>query len=308
MHVVSIQTADWYDILFQGDENSQAAFRFIKDCGFAAVDHNLDHTLSVKQIEARERPALFEKTRAEILEEHRHLKEAAEKTGVAIGQAHAPFPSAKGEEAYDTVVFDRIVRSMEAAAILGVENIVVHPVHYGKYIVCREEQYSRSLDFYRSLIPYCEAYGIRVCTENMWDVDKAKVIRDSLLARPEEFVSFVQELDSPWIGACLDIGHTALVGQDPANMIRRMGKTITCLHVHDVDYLRDKHTMPFTQELDWEEIAKALGEVGYRGDFTYEANAFLKKLPQPLWADGLKMMERVGRYLITRIEENDPQN
>ena len=30
----------------------------------------------------------------------------------------------------------------------------------------------------------------------------------------------------------------------------------------------------------------------------------LAKLPQPLWPDGLRMMERVGRYLIARVEEN----
>ena len=128
------------------------------------------------------------------------------------------------------------------------------------------------------------------------------MIRDSLCARPEEFCALVDEVGSPWIGACLDIGHTALVGQDPANMIRRMGKTITCLHVHDVDYLRDKHTMPFTQSLDWESIAKALGEIGYRGDFTFEPGTTLAKLPQPLWPDGLRMMERVGRYLIEKVE------
>ena len=236
------------------------------------------------------------------------LRGVAEESGLVFRQAHAPFPSARGQEPYDTVIRQRIIRSMEAAAILGVENIVVHPIHYTKYFANREEQYRRSVEFYRDLVPYCEEFGIRVCTENMWDMDKAKVIRESLCARPEEFCALVDEVGSPWIGACLDIGHSALVGQDPANMIRRMGKTITCLHVHDVDYLRDKHTLPFTQELDWEGIAQALGEVGYRGDFTYEANNFLKKLPQPLWADGLKMMAAVGRYLIGRIEENYPEN
>lgn len=236
------------------------------------------------------------------------LRTVADDCGIVFRQAHAPFPSARGQEPYDTVIRQRIIRSMEAAAILGVENIVVHPIHYTKYFANREEQFRRSVEFYRDLVPYCEEFGIRVCTENMWDVDKAKVIRDSLCARPEEFCALVDEVGSPWIGACLDIGHTALVGQDPANMIRRMGKAITCLHVHDVDYLRDKHTLPFTQELDWEGIAQALGEVGYQGDFTYEANNFLKKLPQPLWADGLKMMAAVGRYLIGRIEENYPEN
>ena len=236
------------------------------------------------------------------------LRTVADDCGIVFRQAHAPFPSARGQEPYDTVIRQRIIRSMEAAAILGAENIVVHPIHYNRYWAHREEQFAASVAFYRDLVPYCEEFGIRVCTENMWDRDKARVIRDSLCARPEEFCALVDEVGSPWIGACLDIGHTALVGQDPANMIRRMGKTITCLHVHDVDYLSDKHTMPFTQELDWEEIAKALGEIGYRGDFTYEANNFLKKLPQPLWADGLKMMAAVGRYLIGRIEENYPEN
>lgn len=235
------------------------------------------------------------------------LRKAAEDLGLVFRQAHAPFPTAKNDELYNQVIQPRILRSMEAAAILGVENIVIHPIHYGNYWENREEQYERSLEYYRGLIPYCEKLGIRVCTENMWGRDKAKTIRDSLLSRPEEFCAFVDALDSDHIGTCLDIGHAALVGQDPANMIRRMGSRITCLHVHDVDYIGDKHTMPFTQELDWEEIAKALGEIGYRGDFTYEANVFLKKLPQALWADGLKMMERVGRYLISRIEGNYPE-
>ena len=235
------------------------------------------------------------------------LRKAAENLGLVFRQAHAPFPTAKDDEAYNRMIQPRILRSIEAAAILGVENIVVHPIAYGNYWENREEQYSRSLEYYRGLIPYCEALGIRVCTENMWSRDRAGIIRDSLLSRPEEFMAFVDELDNPHIGTCLDIGHSALVGQDPANMIRRMGSRITCLHVHDVDYLDDKHTLPFTQELNWEEIAKALGEVGYRGDFTFEANVFLAKLPQVLWADGLKMMERVGRYLVAKIEENYPQ-
>lgn len=237
----------------------------------------------------------------------RELKAVAEDCGICFRQAHAPFPTARGQEPYDTVMRQRILRAMEAASLLGVENIVVHPIHYDRYFAHREDQFRRSVEFYRSLIPHCEELGIRVCTENMWDMDKAKVIRDSLCARPEEFCALVDEVGSPWIGACLDIGHTALVGQDPANMIRRMGKHINCLHVHDVDYLHDSHTMPFTQSLDWEGITQALGEIGYRGDLTYEANVFIKKLPQALWADGLKMMERVGRYLISRIEENYPE-
>jgi sugar phosphate isomerase/epimerase len=234
----------------------------------------------------------------------KELRMIAEDLGLVFLQAHAPFPTAQGQEPYDTVMREKIIRSMEIAAILGAENIVVHPIHYTKYCSDREEQFRRSAEFYRGLLPYCEEFGIRVCTENMWENDKAGIIRDSLCARPEEFCALVEAVGNPYLGACLDIGHSALVGQDPATMIRKMGKTITCLHVHDVDYRHDKHTLPFTQDLDWEEITKALGEIGYRGDFTFECSKFIRKLPQALWPDGLKMMERVGRYLISRIEAN----
>ena len=232
----------------------------------------------------------------------RQLQNIASECGVVFRQAHAPFPSARGLEPYDTVVKERIIRSMEVAAFLGVENIVVHPIHYGSYFENRKERFQQSVDFYRELIPHCESLGIRVCTENMWERDSAKVIRHSLLAHPDEFKSILDELNSPWIGVCLDIGHAALVGQDPAHMVMEMGKTITCLHVHDVDYIDDKHTLPFTQSLDWESITAALGKIDYRGDFTFEASVFLSKMPTELWADALKLMERVGRYLIGRIE------
>lgn len=237
----------------------------------------------------------------------RQLKDIAADHGVIFCQAHAPFPSAKGEQIYDSVIRERIVRSMEISALLGVQNIVVHPIHYGSYFENRKERFGQSVDFYRELIPYCEEFNIRVCTENMWERDPAKVIRHSLLAHPDEFKAILEELDSPWIGACLDIGHAALVGQDPAQMVMEMGETITCLHVHDVDYIDDKHTLPFTQSLDWESITATLGKIGYRGDFTFEAGMFLTKMPTELWVDALKLMERVGRYLIGRIEAAYPK-
>lgn len=235
------------------------------------------------------------------------LKDVAADCGVVFSQAHAPFPSAKGEQLYDSVVKEQIIRSMEVSAFLGVKNIVVHPIHYGSYFENRKERFQQSVDFYRELIPYCEEFNIRICTENMWERDPAQVIRHSLLAYPDEFKAILEELDSPWIGACLDIGHAALVGQDPAQMVLEMGKTITCLHVHDVDYIQDNHTLPFTQSLDWESITAALGGIDYRGDFTFEAGNFLVKMPTELWVDALKLMERVGRYLIGRIEANRPE-
>lgn len=57
--------------------------------------------------------------------------------------------------------------------------------------------------------------------------------------------------------------------------------------------------MPFMEDLDWEAITDALAEIGYEGDFTLEADEFIRKLMPE--ASGL--MAKTGHYLIGRIEE-----
>lgn len=233
------------------------------------------------------------------------LKEAAARCGMGFSQAHAPFPSSRGEEPYDSDIQKWILRSMEAAALMGVHNIVVHPVQELEYATNEEKLWEENLEFYRGLIPYCEEYGIRICAENMWQCDKRRnYIVDSVCARPDEFVRLLDELDSPWVVGCLDLGHCALVGREPQDVIRAMGaKRLQALHVHDVNYVRDCHTMPFMESLDWEAITRALAEIGYEGDFTLEADEFLRGLPPELMPEASVLMAKTGRYLMKRIEE-----
>ena len=91
-----------------------------------------------------------------------------------------------------------------------------------------------------------------------------------------------------WEGWLLDQTKSGGAGQD--------------LHIHDVDYLHDNHTLPFMQKLPWESITAALAEIGYEGDFTYEANCFLQNLPAQLLEPACTFMAQTGRYLISRIE------
>lgn len=232
------------------------------------------------------------------------VRAVADELGIEIRQAHAPFPSSKGSEPFDTEIRKRIIRSMEVASIMGVKHIIVHPVQHMTYKKNEKKLFDMNVEFYRSLIPECERLNIKVCVENMWQRDdKRKYIVDSVCATIEEFNAMLDTIDSPWIVGCLDVGHTALVGTEPQDFIRAMGpKRLQALHVHDVDYLNDCHTMPFMERLDWNEICKALGEIGYEGDFTFEADTFLFNLPKELQLDGARLMVKVGRYLISQIE------
>ncbi|MBQ7901366.1 MAG: hypothetical protein IJ365_05320, partial [Clostridia bacterium] len=87
---VSVQTGDWYDELFGAEQNPDGAFEFIKSLGFEALDYNLDHTMP--KLGSGELGNFFDADVEEIIEYYRPVKEAANKHGIAIGQAHAPFP------------------------------------------------------------------------------------------------------------------------------------------------------------------------------------------------------------------------
>jgi len=60
-------------------------------------------------------------------EEILRLKAVADRVGIVCNQSHAPFPSSVGDEEKDEEIFQKIVRSMEGAAMLGAKIIVVHP-------------------------------------------------------------------------------------------------------------------------------------------------------------------------------------
>ena len=273
-----------------GDEE---CVRILAEAGFDSIDWGFFEMAAGKGVWCTE----------EWREHALRLRELGAECGIGFSQAHAPFPSSQGDEAADKVIRERILRSMEAASILGIGKIVVHPIQHLNYAKDKKKLWEMNLEFYRSLIPYCEEYGIRVCAENMWQYDnRRRYIVDSVCSQPEEFCGLLDALDSPWITGCLDLGHCALVGVEPQDFIRAMGKhRLTALHVHDVDYLSDCHTMPFLKSLNWEAVTEALAQIGYEGDFTFEADSFYEGFPDALKRDACRLMERTGRYLIGRI-------
>ncbi len=268
---------------------------FLKNAGFDGIDMSFFDMLSDQSPWCQDDYRTYA----------RQLRDTAESLGISFLQAHAPFPSNKGEAEFDEMAFSRIVRSMEIASMLGAPRIVVHPLQHVSYVNHKKLLFDISVDFYKRLIPFCEQYQIQVCTENMWQWDQNRqVITDSICSQPEEFRALLEAVDSPWITGCLDIGHCALVGVDPADAIRTLGrKHLQALHVHDVDYRHDCHTMPFLENLDWASITAALAEIGYEGHFTFEANCYFTKLPRQTWEPAAALLESVGRYLISQIED-----
>jgi len=226
------------------------------------------------------------------------LRHIAKEHGVFFNQAHAPFPSYRvGDEEYNKKILPKIIRSMEVASILGVKIVIVHPTDFG------ENNFERNIEFYNSLAPYCKQFNIKVALENMWGWDhKRDYIVSNVCSVPDEFAEFLDALDPAYFTGCLDLGHCGLVGVDAADAIRTLGgERIGALHVHDNDYKADTHTLPFFADMNWGAITRALGEIEYKGDFTFEADAFIRNVPEELLFSAYKFMHDTGRYLINKI-------
>lgn len=269
------------------------AIRIIKEAGFDAYDMSLfkmksdDYYLNGNN----------------YLSEAKALRKHADSLGIVCNQSHAPFPSSVGDKEKDKATFKKIVRAMEIAAVLGAKSIVVHPKQHLRYAEHPDELFNMNMEFYNRLIPYAEKFGIKIATENMWQRNNgAKSVTDSTCSRAWEFCKYIDTVNSKWLVGCLDIGHTSLVGADTAEFIRTMGnERLQALHVHDTDFISDLHTLPFTQKIDYIAVCKALKEINYKGDITFEADEFLRKFPVDFLPEASEFMCKVGRRIIKEI-------
>ncbi|MBO4894038.1 MAG: sugar phosphate isomerase/epimerase [Clostridia bacterium] len=269
-----------------GDEK---AVRMLCDAGFDGIDYSMfcmdndDDVLNTSR----------------YLKHANDLRRIANSKGVTFEQTHAPFPPFRvGDTAYNKKTMPRVERALEITGVLGASACVVHPVAAGK------DQYDVNMRYFETLLPVAEKAGVKIALENMWGRDKeTKKIIPNVCSTAEDFNRYIDSFDPKYVTACLDLGHCGLVGENAADMVRAMGaRRVTCLHIHDNNNLSDDHTLPYTRKMQWDPILKALGEINYRGNFTYEADNFLLPFPDGLVVPCLQFMVKVGRFMMSEIE------
>ncbi len=256
-------------------------FDVLAEVGFEAVDFSLDM--------AEYRDNNYDK------DYYLNLKKYANDRGIVVGQAHAPFPSAYPEEDKTAKRFEEIVEAIKNASYLGAPMIVVHPC---LHLSSDEEAFEYNVNFYKKLIPYAEEYGVKIAIENI-------VNPINVTATPDRLIKLYDTLNNSVFTVCFDVGHSVLANIAPAEAIKQIGDRLVngCTHVHDNDGVRDAHTLPYHGIIEWDSVMKALAEIDYEGNCSYEASRFFKNLPTDLYYDGLNYKAKVGKYLINKFNE-----
>ena len=152
-----------------------------------------------------------------------------------------------------------IRREMDDVKAYGGTTVLVVPAVV-KPDVSYRDAWKRSQAAIKSLLPDAEKNGVKIAIEEVWN---------KFLLSPVEFARYVDEFDSPWVGAYFDVGNVVEYGY-PQEWIRELGKRI--LKIHIKEYKKEKRFgYPLGEgEIQWPAVTQALHDVGYEGWITAE--------------------------------------
>ena len=270
----------------------EKAVELIAKAGFDAWDFSM---FAMRRWDwANNRPLMTDHPlqRGDYLAFARRLKQIGLDNGIVCNQSHAPFPSrTKGMLGY-------LFRAIECTAEAGGKICVIHPDN--------NLSAEANAEMYAELLSFAKDHGIKIATENMWNWDNKK--NEALPAAcsdAESFLSHLHAVGDPDFVACLDIGHAEMKGLSATapDMIRALGHHLEALHIHDNDRWHDNHQIPFSMDIDWSAVAKALADIGYRGYLTLEADSYLTAFTPETAEKGLYDLAQSARRLSDMIEK-----
>jgi sugar phosphate isomerase/epimerase len=155
--------------------------------------------------------------------------------------------------------------SLEVAAELGSQKVVLHPGHIGGMgVYVKETALAHANNSLAAIIDHAQTLGLCVCLENMFPKCQAFV-------EPTDFVEILQRF--PDLMLTLDTGHANIAnpgGQRILEFIEKFGPRIGHLHVSDNFGERDDHISLGAGKIDFLKIVSALRQCEYDDTATFE--------------------------------------
>lgn len=163
---------------------------------------------------------------------------------------------------YRAIRREHTKRSLQLAADLGAPHITTEPGGPGHEGQSRDE----SLRLFREELMPCvemaESLGIGLLIEPEPDL---------LIERFDEYLQFMDGIDSALVGLNFDVGHAYCVGEDPQDWVERMAGHTVHYHLEDIAATRvHQHLIPGRGAIDLPATIRAIAATGYDGFLTVE--------------------------------------
>lgn len=196
------------------------------------------------------------------------IEEASAKTGLVIHSVmnadHWKYPLSSADPEVVAKSVAGMETSLRNAKLWGCDSVLLVPA-----VVNPETSYkdawTRSQKVVKErILPLAQELRVVIGMEEVWN---------KFLLSPLEMAQYVDEFASPWVKAYLDVGNMLFYGY-PQDWARTLGKRIHRVHIKDFKVDRGKGQFFWKNigegDVDWPEVRKALGEVGYDGWVTTE--------------------------------------
>lgn len=238
------------------------SFKLARDAGFDGIELNFDLTGEFSA----------ESTDAQIAE----IRELAEKTGIAISGVCSflfwPYSMTDNDPARRNRGIELAIRMIEAARILGSENLLVVPgAVYVPWVedsepVPNDVCYERAKEAIGRILPAAKEAGVSINIENIFS--------NAFLFSPQEVADFVDSFQSEHVKVHFDTGNI-MQYQFPEHWIPILGKRIKNVHFKEWDKRTQEFNLhTFRTLLDgttnWPAVMEELDKIGYDGYLTFE--------------------------------------
>jgi L-ribulose-5-phosphate 3-epimerase len=188
---------------------------------------------------------------------------ARDKTGLLIhgvsGSVHWKDPLSDPDPKVVARGMAAIRQELADCKAYGGSTVLVVPAVVNKKVGYRDA-YKRSQENIKKLIPDAETHGVKIAIEEVWN---------KFLLSPVEFARYIDEFESPWVGAYFDVGNVVEYGY-PEQWIHELGKRILKVHIKEYAKKKRFEYRLGEGEIDWSAVRAALSEAGYDGWITAE--------------------------------------
>ena len=185
-----------------------------------------------------------------------------------------------------------VVKMLNVASWLGTDAILVVPGCVNvpwdpaSEVVPYEVAYERAREALRELAPVAQKFEVHIGVENVWN---------NMLLSPLEMRKFIEEIDNPYVGVYFDVGNVLITGF-PEHWISILGKIIKRIHLKDfktsVGNINGFCNL-LEGDVNWQEVIKALKEIGYDSYVTAEIMPPYKCCPETLLSHTSLSMDKI---------------
>ena len=169
---------------------------------------------------------------------------------------------------YRAIRREHTKRALQLAREIGAPSISTEP---GGLLTADQTWAAAAGIFYEEIMP---------CVEVAEQCEVMLLIEpepELMIERFDQYLEFIDRLDSPWVGLNFDIGHAFCVGQDPQDWVEKMAPHTRHYHFEDIAATRvHRHLIPGRGAIDFAATLAAIARTGYDGWITVELYPYLE--------------------------------